>query len=267
MKRLTLSLAIAPRPLRPRSPTHYPSTWVGPTDGGFLKHPSTVMTGKIMLACITVYGLTACEPTETEVADEQAHTITTIEEKTLSTKSITVAASAVHRHDYQAGHQAGLNSNNPNHNPKHSQSSKVAPDYQFTPKVVQPVQINTSASTAASRIVESLKLSQAKLAANSRDKCPKLIVPNVDSSEIVREGEMMTSDYCDYYVYPSPGQTLYVSSYPDTTQSTLIAPVVYDFENGRYRANSADKHTIRIADTGSESRFDPLTYDVVIAVE
>lgn len=132
---------------------------------------------------------------------------------------------------------------------------------------VQSVSIDRSADLAAERMGESLKINQARIAADYNDKCPKLISTHVDSNIIERKHEVLQGDYCDYYVYPSKGQTIHVQSEPDNIEAYLVSPVMHDFTNGGYYVKQADKYVIRLDYNGIEYQNNPIDYDVTVTIE
>ena len=45
--------------------------------------------------------------------------------------------------------------------------------------------------------------------------------------------------------------------------ANLISPVYYDFANGSYLVNQADKYVIRLSYEGIEQRYEPVDYEVI----
>lgn len=132
---------------------------------------------------------------------------------------------------------------------------------------VSPVQVDRHAQMVASRVIESIAMSQARFAANSRDKCPKLLSPNIDSADIVRSKEVLKSNYCDYYIYPLKGDYINVNSNPDTVKAHLVFPIDYDFDNGRYLVPESDKYVIRLSYDGIEYQNRPIDYTVIVTID
>ena len=113
----------------------------------------------------------------------------------------------------------------------------------------------------------SVAIDKAKLAAAKQDKCPKLVNSPIDSTQIVRKNEVMRDTYCDYYIYPKKGQRISIGSHPKQIAANLISPVYYDFANGSYLVNQADKYVIRLSYEGVEYMSSPIDYDVTINVQ
>ncbi|MGP9491133.1 hypothetical protein [Psychrobacter sp. AOP7-B1-24] len=118
----------------------------------------------------------------------------------------------------------------------------------------------------AENVKESIKNSYARLASERPDVCPKLIQKGVDSQVIKRTAEVMTSDYCDYFLYPQDGQKISVKVNDRQIETLLIVPILHNFANGDYQVESYDKHVIRLAYDGATYKPENLVYDVAVTV-
>ena len=107
----------------------------------------------------------------------------------------------------------------------------------------------------------------ARLASNRADVCPKLVEQTVDRAAIKRVAEVMTADYCDYYLYPNTNQSIDVKVNNDQIEAVLLVPTIHDFANGPYTVTSYDKHVIRLSYEGPASEAKNITYDVDIVVK
>lgn len=115
-------------------------------------------------------------------------------------------------------------------------------------------------------IEDNINNSYARLASKRDDVCPKLIQQSIGSSQVSRSAEVMTADYCDYYLYPQSGQTLNVTVNDSRLEALLVVPIFHDFDNGSYHVTSYDKHVIRISYNGATYKPERLSYDVTISV-
>lgn len=106
----------------------------------------------------------------------------------------------------------------------------------------------------------------ARLASNRADVCPKLVEQTVDRAVINRSAEVMTDDYCDYFLYPNTNQSIDVMVNNDQIEAVLIVPSIHDFANGPYTVTSYDKHVIRLSYEGPASEAKNITYDVDILI-
>ncbi len=119
----------------------------------------------------------------------------------------------------------------------------------------------------AQAIEESLRNSYARKAANRADICPKLVQRELDTNVIRRVNDIMIDNYCDYFLYPQPGQNIQVTSNNNQLELLLIAPELYDFANGAYLVTSAQKHVIRLQYDGAAHRPKEISYDVEIIID
>ena len=119
----------------------------------------------------------------------------------------------------------------------------------------------------AEMVKERVQNYHAQRAAERSSVCPKLVQREVDNDLIQRTQEVMSGDYCDYFLYPNEKQTISVSTDNDDLKVSLIVPRLYDFANGDYQVKSYDKHVIRVAYDGLSYRPENIVYDVNIRVQ
>ncbi len=119
----------------------------------------------------------------------------------------------------------------------------------------------------AEAVKENVENYHAQLAAERSNVCPKLIQREVDSDVIERSQEVMSGDYCDYFLYPNAGQSISVTTDNSDLKILLVVPTMHDFANGDYKVKSYDKHVIRLSYNGFTYRPENLTYDVDITVK
>lgn len=116
----------------------------------------------------------------------------------------------------------------------------------------------------AKLLEESLRNSYARLAAERRDICPKLLQRSVDTNVIQRSNDIMIEDHCDYFIYPQPGQHIQAKSNNDQLKLTLVAPVLHDFANGDFKVVTSQKHVIRVSYDGITQKPNALSYSVSV---
>lgn len=135
------------------------------------------------------------------------------------------------------------------------------------PSISQKVQLGPVPAEQETDSRRSVAIDKAKLAMDDeQETCPKLVELPVGSTKVVRKNEVMQDTYCDYYIYPKKGQRVSIENYPKYIAANLISPVYYDFANGSYLVNQADKYVIRLSYEGSEQRYEPVDYEVTIQV-
>lgn len=122
-------------------------------------------------------------------------------------------------------------------------------------------------SNEVQALEESLRNSYARQAAKRADICPKLLQREFDTNVIRRRNDIMIDNYCDYFIYPQPGQRIKVISNNDKLKLMLIMPTLHDFANGAYSVVSTQKHIIRLTYNGIANRPSSLSYDVEVIVE
>lgn len=135
------------------------------------------------------------------------------------------------------------------------------------PSLTQRAQLDPVQAKQEVESSGSVTIDKAKLAATKQDTCPKLVELPVGSTKVVRKNEVMQDAYCDYYLYPKKGQSISIENYPKHMAANLISPVYYDFANGSYLVNQADKYVIRLSYEGIEQRYEPVDYEVTIQVQ
>ena len=143
-------------------------------------------------------------------------------------------------------------------------------------KACYPIVANESASIGTlshdtkqsmADIESNINNSYARLAAERADVCPKLLQKNIDSDVIQRTGEVMVSDYCDYFLYPLNGERIAITATDNRIEALLITPTLHNFADGDYIVNSYDKHVIRLSYNGATYKPERLSYDVVINIK
>ncbi|WP_367111535.1 hypothetical protein [uncultured Psychrobacter sp.] len=123
-----------------------------------------------------------------------------------------------------------------------------------------------SAKQEADDIECNIKNTYARLAAERKDICPKLVQKDIGSSTIKRKNEVMVDNYCDYFLYPDAGQQITVDLDSSQIEALLIVPTIHNFANGKYRVASYDKHVIRLTYDGVAHKPKRLNYDVSITI-
>lgn len=116
-------------------------------------------------------------------------------------------------------------------------------------------------------IEDSINNSHARLAANHADICPKMLQKKVGDNTIERVGEVMVSEYCDYFFYPNSGDLIGTTVSNSQIEALLIVPDVHNFADGDYRVDSYDKHVIRLSYNGTEYPLKQLKYDFTVMIK
>lgn len=96
------------------------------------------------------------------------------------------------------------------------------------------------------------------------NRCPHLIQKRVDSTQVIRE-DSITQNACDYFIYPTIGETVSVRVSDARMKPVLLLPYTHDFANGDYHVISNGRHIIHLEYDAFGSRPDVMNY--VIEVE
>lgn len=112
-------------------------------------------------------------------------------------------------------------------------------------------------------IAKRLEISYARNASYKKNECPKLVEFEALDQTISRVDEQLPSDFCEYFVYLSVGDTLNIRTSRDM-QAILISPVWFDFANGSYTAPKFDKYTIRLSYNGVKYHPANFSYDITL---
>lgn len=126
---------------------------------------------------------------------------------------------------------------------------------------------NEQLQQKVAQLERQLDNSHAKYASRTKDLCPKLVEPRIDSPRIVRNGDKLNKGRCEYYVYLNKGQRITASSANDKVEVHLVKPVFFDFANGTYVAQGYDRHAIQVAYNSFERMPKDFSYSLEIDVE
>lgn len=113
----------------------------------------------------------------------------------------------------------------------------------------------------AENMTRRLEIVYARNAAYKKDQCPKLIEFENLNQTVSREGEQLTTEYCEYFVFLAKGDTLSVHTSNDM-QAELISPIWFDFRKGSFTADKYDKYTIRLNYDGVRYHPANFHYDI-----
>lgn len=134
-------------------------------------------------------------------------------------------------------------------------------------KEEQPDAISLSQSTQPTNpngISRHLETTYARMSANQKDICPKLVDFQQNKQSVVRHGEKLNQyNYCEYFVFLNQGDSLSVST-TNGIQADLVSPDWFNFSNGTFTAKKFDRYTIRLTYDGTRYRPTDLVYDVHI---
>lgn len=96
-------------------------------------------------------------------------------------------------------------------------------------------------------------LSTAAAANPSTKTCPKLLRRPL-SGNVITYQSARTSGDCDYYFYPKIGERLSVSVSDPSLALHLVAPTIYNFDEGAFVVTEAGRYIIRVSPKMSEDK-------------
>lgn len=98
------------------------------------------------------------------------------------------------------------------------------------------------------------------------NECPKLVQKRVDHTAVFRQDSIM-GDVCDYFIYPTVGDTLTASVSDGRMKPFLNAPYYHDFSNGGYKVTTKGRHVIRLEYNAFGYKPEVIDYVFVVNIE